>query len=116
MELKIRMEHKENPWVIEVVGIGDPHNPADLYITMNDDRLERIVEELKSIRDSLYGAAFLPSDIMQSRDDMYLWRLVVGRFTAQNPGWKVRDNLPELRIEEDEEVRKLREQEIIPVF
>ena len=116
VEYKITMEHEEKPWIIEVVGIGDPHNPSDLYITMNDSRLDKIVEELKAMKEDLFGAAFLPSEIMQSRDDMYLWRLVIGKFSANNPGWKVGDNLPEFGIEEDEEVRKLKKKGVTPIF
>jgi hypothetical protein len=116
MEWKIVLKHKENPWVIEIIGIGeDPHKPVELIIKSNTGliQVKKVIEELKFKVE--HPPAFLPSDIMQSGNDMYLWESIAYTYAAVN-GWTIESNLPELKIEEGEEVRKLREEGITPIF
>lgn len=117
MEWKIVLRHKENPWMIEIIGIGeDPHKPSEVVIRSNT-KLPYVKKVLDEIRFTVeYPPAFLPIVMMQSKNDMYLWGFAAGKFTGTNPDWVVEDNLPELIIEEDEEIKKLRDEGIEPIF
>lgn len=115
VEWKITLKHRSNLWKIEIVGIGeDPHMPADVVVTMDPATLDKFVKEIKARKHSV--AAFLPSELQQSEDDMYLWKAAAGSFIAANPDWDMEDNLPEPRIEDDEEVKELRGRGINPIF
>jgi|Deesub1362A_J573_1020465.scaffolds.fasta_scaffold01139_15 hypothetical protein len=117
MEWKIVLKHRENPWVIEIIGIGEnPHRPSEVVVRSNT-KLPYVKKVLNEIRFTIeHPPPFLHSDMMQSRDDMYLWRFAAGKFTGTNPDWVVEDNLPELEIKEDEEVKKLRDEGIVPIY
>ena len=117
MEWKIVLKHRENPWRIEITGIGEnPHKPVELVIKPNTrlPPVKKVVEELKFKVEN--PPAHLPATIMQSKNDMYLWQSVAYTFAALNPDWEVEDNLPELELKEDEEIKKLREEGIVPIF
>ena len=117
MVWKIVLKHKENPWTVEIIGVGeDPHNPAELIIRSNTrlPSIRKIIEELKTKVE--HPPEQIPADILKNKNDLYLWQSVVYTFTALNPDWKMEDNLPELKIEEDEEIRELKDRGITPIF
>ena len=117
MEWKIVLRHKENPWVIEIIGIGeDPHHPVDVIIKSNTG-LPPVKKAIEEIKDEVEDPdpVVIPLPLRQSRNDMYLWESVAYTYAAVN-GWTFESNLPELIIEEDEEVKKLREKGIEPIY
>jgi len=100
MEWKIELRHKEMPWEIEIVGIGkDPHKPDEVVIKPNVKvpQIKKLIESIKSVVAD--PPAFLASDLKQSKNDMYLWRFATWKAGKE---WEIKDNLPELKLQEEE--------------